>query len=96
MAIFDHRYNKIKKKWGRVCFYNIPRCFIVSTAAPIMAITATAIATYVTVPEEPTSSVSVTSCVTVEVCVTASAVTVLVTDDVAVVVVTAVVTFVTA
>ena len=61
-----------------------------------MAITATAIATYVTVPEKPTVSVEVTCVVTIDVCVTAWAVTVLVTDDVAVVVVTAVVTFVTA
>jgi hypothetical protein len=46
-------------------FYNIPRCFIVSTAAPIIDITATAIAAYVTVLDIPPSPV--TSEVTVEV-----------------------------
>ena len=48
-------------------FYSIPRCFIVSTAAPIIAITATAIAAYVTVLDIPTSSTISETEVTVEV-----------------------------
>jgi len=48
-------------------YFSIPRCFIVSTAAPIIAITATAIAAYVTVLDIPTSSTISETEVTVEV-----------------------------